>query len=364
MQRFSLAGKFIFIEGEYECVMAEQKLKKQDSGIQGLREKEKIRWGVLGAGRIAQTFCNDIQHSQFAELSAIASRTIEDAQNFAKIYNVPDALQGYQALYQHSNVDAIYIATPHNFHFEQASAALNAGKHVLCEKPITVTPEQCQQLIDIAQHNDCFLMEGMWSYFLPAIIKAKEWVDMGRIGKIVHIKADFGYPVKYVEGDRMYNPELAGGCLLDMGIYTLAIAQMFTRQPFTRQQSEHSIYSHRRAKTGVEDDLTVVTQYPDVTTTLACSFRARLQNSAHIIGENGYIEIPDFWRADRCSLFQLDEKIDDFHHKRAGFGFEFEIDAASKSILAGEKEAKLMPLSTSLVLQHQMHTILQGIAIR
>lgn len=352
--------------------MTEQKLKQQDSEIQGLRKKQKIRWGVLGAGRIAHTFCKDIQHTQFAELSAVASRTLEDAQHFAETYKVPEALQGYQALYHYSDIDAIYIATPHNFHFEQASAALNAGKHVLCEKPITVTPEQCQQLINIARENDCFLMEGMWSYFLPAIIKAKEWVDMGRIGKIVHIKADFGYPVKYVEGDRMYNPALAGGCLLDMGIYTLAIAQMFTRQhfigqigqPFTRQQSEYSVYSHRRAKTGVEDDLTIVTQYPDVTTTLACSFRARLQNSAHIIGENGYIEIPDFWRADRCSLFQLDEKIDDFHHQRAGFGFEFEIDAASKSILAGEKEAKLMPLSTSLILQHQMHSILQGIAIR
>lgn len=359
--------------------MREQKLTEKGPSIQALRKNKKIRWGVLGAGRIAQTFCKDIQHTQFAALTAVSSRNLKDAQHFAKSYNIPNALQGYQALYQHSDIDAIYIATPHNFHFEQASAALNAGKHVLCEKPITVTPEQCQQLIDIARHNDCFLMEGMWSYFLPAIIKAKEWVDMGRIGKIVHIKADFGYPVKYVEGDRMYNPALAGGCLLDMGIYTLAIAQMFTRQHsisqqsisqhlisqhLISQQSERSIYSHRRAKTGVEDDVTIVTQYPDVTTTLACSFRARLQNSAHIIGENGYIEIPDFWRADRCSLFQLDEKIDDFQHQRAGFGFEFEIDAASKSILAGEKEAKLMPLSTSLILQHQMHSILQGIAVR
>ncbi|QHJ13026.1 scyllo-inositol 2-dehydrogenase (NADP(+)) IolU [Paraglaciecola mesophila] len=321
--------------------------------------EQKVRWGVLGAGRIAHTFCKDIQHTQFAELRAVASRTLEDAQNFAKTYNIPDALEGYHALYQHPHVDAIYIATPHNFHFEQASAALNAGKHVLCEKPITVTPEQCQALIAIARNKDCFLMEGMWSYFLPAIMKAKEWVDRGRIGKIVHIKADFGYPVKFVEGDRMYDPALAGGCLLDMGIYTLAIAQYFINQ-----LPDLSLVSHKLAKTGVEDDLTLIAQYPDATATLACSFRAKLQNSAYIIGENGYIDIPNFWRADRCSLFQLDEKVEEFIENREGSGFEFQIDAASQCILDGEKEARLMPLSTSLLLQQQMHDILCRIGLR
>ena len=325
-----------------------------------------IKWGIIGLGNMAEVISSTIDGNKDAIVYGVASRSLEKAKSFAARHGKCKAYGSYNEMLKDPNnsLDIIYIATPVMHHYTIVKQCLQAGKNVLCEKPITYSSSQFKELVEIAKENNCFLMEGMWSYFLPAIIKAKEWVDMGRIGKIVHIKADFGYPVKYVEGDRMYNPELAGGCLLDMGIYTLAIAQMFTRQPFNRQQSEHSIYSHRRAKTGVEDDLTVVTQYPDVTTTLACSFRARLQNSAHIIGENGYIEIPDFWRADRCSLFQLDEKIDDFHHKRAGFGFEFEIDAASKSILAGEKEAKLMPLSTSLVLQHQMHTILQGIAIR
>lgn len=321
--------------------------------------EKKVRWGVLGAGRIAHTFCKDIQHSQFAELTAVASRTKSAAQQFADKYKTPEILEGYQALYLHPNVDAIYIATPHNFHFEQAAAALKAGKHVLCEKPITVSPEQCEQLIQLAGENNRFLMEGMWSYFLPTILKAKEWVNSGRIGKIHQVKADFGYPVKFVEGDRMYNPALAGGCLLDMGIYTLAIAQYFINQ-----LPDLSLVSHKLAKTGVEDDLTFIAQYPDATATLACSFRAKFQNSAYIIGENGYIDIPNFWRADRCSLFQLDEKVEEFVENRRGSGFEFQIDAASQCILDGEKEARLMPLSTSLLLQQQMHDILCKIGLR
>nr|WP_240919806.1 Gfo/Idh/MocA family oxidoreductase [Paraglaciecola sp. 20A4] len=197
----------------------------------------------------------------------------------------------------------------------------------------------------------------MWTYFLPTIIRAKEWVDSGKIGRIVHVKADFGYPVKWVEGDRMYNPELAGGCLLDMGIYTLAIAQHFIGQ-----QPVHSQYRHRRAKTGVEDDLTILAEYCDATATLACSFRAKLQNSAYIIGEKGYIDIANFWRADRCSLYLIDQKADEFNEQRSGSGFEFQIEAASKSILSGQREAALMPLSTSLILQQQMQDILQAIA--
>tara|TARA_R110000744_G_scaffold13499_14_gene39201 strand:- start:8254 stop:9228 length:975 start_codon:yes stop_codon:yes gene_type:complete len=318
---------------------------------------KKVRWGVLGAGRIAHTFCQDISHAKYAELIAVAARKIDSATSFANAYQIPIALEGYQALYTHAEVDAVYIATPHTLHFEQAKAALSAGKHVLCEKPITVNPEQCQQLIKIAAENNCFLMEGMWTYFLPTIIQAKKWVDSGRIGAIVHVKADFGYPVKLVEGDRMYNPALAGGCLLDMGIYTLAIAQHFIGQ-----QPVHSQYRHRRAKTGVEDDLTILAQYRDATATLACSFRAKLQNSAYIIGEKGYIDIANFWRADHCALYVIDDKVDEFNEQRSGSGFEFQIDAASKSILADQQEAALMPLSTSLILQYQMQDILQAIA--
>jgi len=315
-----------------------------------------IRWGVIGAGRIAHTFCKDMVFCEHGEVRGIASRSLQSAREFADMYSVDKAYGGYQHLYGDQDIDAIYIATPHNFHFAQAKASLLAGKHVLVEKPICVTAKQCTELIALAKKQNCFLMEAMWSYFLPAIITAKRWCDEGRIGNIVHVKADFGYPIAYVPGDRMYEPTLSGGCLLDMGIYPLALAQYFlSQQPVSSQ------YSCRFATTGVEDDLIILANYPDARATLATSFRAKLQNSAYIIGDKGYIDIANFWRADRCSLFTLDTQIDEFVDERKGSGFEFQIDAASEAIKQGKRETKLMPHSTSLVLQRQMDSIRSAI---
>jgi predicted dehydrogenase len=313
---------------------------------------KKIRWGVIGAGRIAHTFCRDMAYCQHGELTGVASRSLQSAREFADVYSIDKAYEGYQHLYADQDIDAIYIATPHNFHFAQAKASLLAGKHVLVEKPITVSAEQCAELIALAKAQNCFLMEAMWSYFLPAMITAKRWCDEGRVGNIVHVKADFGYPVAYVPGDRMYEPALSGGCLLDMGIYPLAIAQYFlSQQPVSSQ------YSCRFATTGVEDDLIILANYPEARATLATSFRAKLQNSAFIIGDLGYIDIPNFWRADRCSLFALDDKIDEFVDERKGSGFEFQIDVASEAIKLGKGETELMPHKISLALQRQMDSI-------
>lgn len=313
---------------------------------------KKIRWGVIGAGRIAHTFCQDMAFSEHGQLSAIAARALQSAQEFAEVYAVEKAYGGYQHLYADPDIDAIYIATPHNFHFSQAKDALLAGKHVLVEKPICVSSAQCAELIALSAAKNCFLMEAMWSYFLPAIAKAKQWCDEGRIGNIVHVKADFGYPVAYVPGDRMYEPSLSGGCLLDMGIYPLALAQYFlSQQPLSSQ------YSCRFAASGVEDDLIILADYPDARATLATSFRAKLVNSAYIIGDQGNIEIPDFWRANSCSLFALDSKIDEFIDGRKGSGFEFQIDAACEAIKLGKRETELMPHKTSLILQTQMDAI-------
>jgi predicted dehydrogenase len=316
----------------------------------------KVRWGILGAGRIAHTFCKDMTYCHNAELYAIAARSQKSAREFADTYKVGKAYGGYQHLYNDPQVDAIYIATPHNFHYEQCKAALLAGKHILVEKPMTVNAAECAELIELAKKQNCFLMEAMWTVFLPAIIKAKEWVNDGRIGKVVHIKADFGYPVEYIPGDRMYEPELAGGCLLDMGIYPLALTQHFMQE-----QPLNARYSYRRASTGVEDDLLILAEYDDARASLGTSFRAKLQNSAYITGELGNIEIPSFWRANKCALFELDNKVDEFIDKRLGSGFEFQIEAASEAILQGEQECELMPLSTSLTLQKQIEAIFRGI---
>jgi predicted dehydrogenase len=180
---------------------------------------KKINWGIVGCGRIAAQFCEDLAHTNNGVVYAVAARNGDDATAFASKYGAANAYEGYQALFDDKNVDVVYIATPHNFHFKNASDAIKAGKHVLCEKPITVSAEECKQLSLLAKKHDVFLMEAMWTYFLPAIQKAKQWVEQGRIGTIKHVKADFGYPVPFNPDGREYNLDLAGGCLLDMGIY-------------------------------------------------------------------------------------------------------------------------------------------------
>jgi predicted dehydrogenase len=313
---------------------------------------EKVRWGVIGAGRIAHQFAADFSHVGNAELVAIAARDGPRAREFAKRWSIPAAHSGYQSLYESADVDAIYIATPHTMHFEQTLAALRAGKAVFCEKPITVSAEECRQLIDEATLRQRYLAEAMWTLFLPAIHKAKAWVAEGRIGTLTQISADFGYPMPYSPVGRAYDPALGGGVLLDMGIYPITIAlHFFPDDP----QLMHTAALF--AENGVDDHVNMLWDFNSGSASLATSFRCKLPNVACIIGTEGYIRIPDFWRARECSLFRLDERIDHYYDGRKGGGFEFEIQSVSEDIAEGRLSSSLVPLQTSLRTQTIMDRI-------
>ena len=311
-----------------------------------------LHWGIVSTGRIAQQFCQDMAAVNNGKLAAVAARNIDDAECFAKKYNIDKAYQGYQALFDDPDIDVVYVATPHNFHYQNVHDALMAGKSVLCEKPITISSEESKKLSALAKAQGLFLMEAMWTYFLPAIQQAKQWVDEGRIGKVKHIKADFGYPMPYEPEARTYNAELAGGCLLDMGIYTLAISSYFVEQPM----SNLLVKSHL-APTGVDDDVVILADAGDVKLTLATSFQCKLQNWAYIIGEDGYIAIPNFWRADQCTLFKLDEQEDHYSDGRNTLGFNYEAQAVGDAIISNQLEHPTMPHSVSYLLQQQMEEI-------
>jgi len=314
---------------------------------------KKLRWGVVSTGRIAQQFCQDMSFVDNGVLVAVAARKLEDAQEFAKKHNIEKAYQGYQLLFDDPNIDIVYIGTPHTFHYQNVHDALMAGKPVLCEKPITVSSEQSKALSRLAKERGLFLMEAIWTYFLPAIQQAKKWVDEGKIGKIKHIKADFGYSVPYDSESREYSAELAGGCLLDMGIYPLAIAKYFAEP-----MSNLMVKSHL-APNGVDNDVVILANAGEVTLNLATSFQCRLQNAAFIIGENGYIKIPDFWRAKECTLFQVDTQIDHFSDSRISIGLNYEAQAVGLAIQNNLLEHPLVPHEVSYSLQKQMEQIKQ-----
>ena len=313
---------------------------------------KQLNWGIISTGVIAEQFCQDMKYVGNGQILAVAARQLASAQLFAKKHSIAKTYQGYQQLFDDPEIDVVYIATPHNLHFQQVHDALMAGKSVLCEKPFTVNSRECRQLSLLAKEKGLFLMEAMWTYFLPAMKKAKRWVDSGRIGKIKHIKADFGYPLPYDSERREWNAELAGGCLLEMGIYPIALAQLFLGQPI-----ESFTVNAQIAPNGVEKDVIIMAEVNEVRLTLASSFQCKLQNWAYIIGEEGYIAIPNFWRADQCTLYKLDEQIDHFTDARQSLGFNYEAEAVGEAILNGQIEHPLMPLELSYSLQLQMEQI-------
>jgi len=311
-----------------------------------------LRWGIVSAGRIARQFCSDLRFVEGAVAAGVAARKIEDAEAFKAEFQVEQAFATYEEMFNHPDIDAVYIATPHTFHLEHSLAAIKAGKHVLCEKPVTVSVAQMQQIRDAATEAGVFFMEAMWTYYLPAMQQAKAWVDAGRIGEIKHVKADFGYPVPYLPEQREFNPDLGGGCLLDMGIYPIAIAQYFLGQHYRNMQ-----VSSKMAPNGVELDLSWTMEFDTGTATLGTSFDCRLPNVAYIIGDGGYIEIPDAFRASECRLYVIDDLVDEFKAPRESNGLDYETRAVGELIANGELESPIVPHSTSLWFQKVMEEV-------
>ncbi len=318
-----------------------------------LSHNKKVRWGIVGAGRISAQFAADMRFAEHAELSAIAARNLDSAKSYALTHDVPKFYGNYDELFQDPDIDAIYIATPHTCHLQQSKDALASGKAVLCEKPITINSEEFIELVAFAKRENHYLIEGMWTYFLPAIEKAKQWLDEGRIGTLTNIKADFAYPqLPFDPNSRVYDKDLAGGCLLDMGIYPIAIAWHFiNRDPETIQVNA------KFAPNGVDDEVNMLFDYGDVTATLASSFRCKYQNACYLIGDQGHIAIPNFWQAETCELYELDNKVDQFKDERKGSGFEFEISKVSEEILLKRTQSDVVPHATSLKFQQHMDAV-------
>ncbi|MEM9529756.1 MAG: Gfo/Idh/MocA family oxidoreductase [Pseudomonadota bacterium] len=314
-----------------------------------------FRWGVLSTGRIAEQFAQDLKYVDGAVLGGATSRTAANAQAFARRYGAKH-FADFDALLASDEIDGVYIATPHTLHRDNAVAALAAGKPVVCEKPLTVGPEEAMDLLAAANATKVYLMEAMWTWFLPAIGKALEWVEAGRIGPLVHIKADFGYPQRPYSPDlRVYDARLGGGALLEMGIYPVALVYRLTR----RLPDAVKVTS-RHAPNGVEDDVEALLEFPDCVASIGTSYRCKLPNVAYLVGEEGHIVIPDFWRARACQLFVGEDCIEQFDDGRQSIGLNFETAAAMADIRAGRTESTVVSLNDSLNFQRIIAMIKAG----
>jgi predicted dehydrogenase len=318
-----------------------------------------VRWGILGAGRIAQAFVRDFPLLENAELIAVASGDEQRAKSFASKYGIPVTMS-HEAMYVSGEIDAVYISTTHNFHYQHALQCLLNGKAVLCEKPITVNDSQFRHLARVAAEKKVFLMEAMWTCFLPAIQKAKEWIKEDRAGKLTLFQCDFGFVMNPDPNGRLFNPQLAGGALLDLGVYPVALAGYFTGQV-----PQKILASGTFTNTGVDETLAIIMQYHGITASLSTSLTAQLSNAVRIYGDNGFIEIPVFWKASSASLYDKEGGMQEtFEDGRSSHGFIYEMQHANDLILAGELQSPLMTHERSNQTQEALIEIRRQVGLR
>ncbi|MBM7556081.1 Gfo/Idh/MocA family protein [Halanaerobacter jeridensis] len=302
-----------------------------------------IKWGIFGTGNIANAFASDFKAVNSGELAGVASRNRVRAKEFAAEYNIPNSYEGYKNLVKNKEIDIVYIATPHAFHYENIMLCLENDISVFCEKPLTVNYQQAQEAAELAAEKDLLLLEAMWTYYLPAIKKVKEWIANGQIGKVKMIEAEFGFRNEIDPDSRLFNLDLAGGALLDVGIYPIALANLIENSAVKNVLAEG-----RLGSTGVDEDNAALLKFESGTLAqLSSSLRTELEDEAVIYGTKGQINIPDFWRAEKAVL-EADECEEVFEDKRDTTGYNYEAEAVSKLLLEGQEKRAEKMLELSL----------------
>jgi predicted dehydrogenase len=240
-----------------------------------------IRWGIVATGGIAQRFAHDLALVDDAAMVAVGSRTMESARRFADEWGIDRCYGSYDEVSTDPDVDVVYIATPHHLHFDNIVSALEGGKHVVCEKPLTLNATQARAAAELAQSKNLFLLEAVWMKFNPAIRRLDQWVRDGTLGEIVHVQVDNSFLLPFDPTHRLYDLEQAGGALLDLGIYPLAFATMVLGWP------ESAEAAATWAPSGVDDTNAYLLRYPNAHATLSCGLRADRPAEAIVSGTLG-----------------------------------------------------------------------------
>jgi predicted dehydrogenase len=309
-----------------------------------------VRWGILGPGGIARAFANGLKAAPGATLAAIGSRSQAKSEAFAKEFGAARAHGSYEALAADPGVDAIYIATPHPMHLAAATLCLERGKAVLCEKPITVNAGEAEQLIAVARRKKAFLMEAMWTRFLPAIAQVRAWLKDGAIGEPRMLSADFGFRCGGEPTSRLMAPDLAGGGLLDVGVYTVALASMV----FGGAPKEVRALAHLGA-TGVDEQNAMACSWPaGQLAVLTSAVRTSTAQEARIYGTAGSIHVPGFWHARSATLHRDGKPAETAEPPFEGNGYNYQAVEVARCLEQGLTESPVIPLDESLAIQRTM----------
>jgi predicted dehydrogenase len=345
---------------------------------------QKIRWGIISTGAIAGQFAQGLSSVPDAELVAVGSRTQAAADRFGDLFHVPRRYPTYQALAADPDVDVVYIGTPHNLHCENTLMCLEAGKPVLCEKPFAINAPQAERMVALARSKRLFLMEALWTRFLPAIIELRKLLGAGVIGPIQMIEADFGFRPDYNPLGRLFNPDLGGGALLDIGIYPVSLAYLLLGPP-SRMTGMAEL-----GRTGVDERSAVVFGYPGgELAVMSFSLTTDMPSEVLVMGTEGWIKVhgpiyrpekltiqlkglprlkagrfPDFLKRigrlpalDALRKRMLRYKVRSLALPVTGNGYNYEAVEVMRCLREGKLESPGMPLDESLAIMHTLDGI-------
>jgi predicted dehydrogenase len=315
---------------------------------------EPLRWGVIGTGAIAAAWVEDMGMTNSGRVVAVGSRRIETADRFADRWGIANRHASYEALAGDPEVDAVYVATPHPLHAPAAALGLRAGKPALVEKPFTVSAAEARDLVALAREQGQFLMEAMWTRFLPHVVEIRRLLAEGALGRIVTFTADHGQWFE-PDGDfRRQALELASGALPDLGVYPVSFASMVLGTP---QQIVKLITP---APDGGDDQTSMIFGYADgAQALLNCSLSGKSPTRAAIVGTDARIEIDgDFYRPSSFSLISRDGEETRFEVPHEGWGLRHQSDEVARCVRAGLLESPVMPLDESISIMATIDEVL------
>ena len=297
-------------------------------------------FGIIGAGNIAHKFIEAVRMTKNADVTAVASKSLERARDWAEKEGLNRYYDSYETLLADPDIDIIYIATLSNAHYDNIKACLEAGKHVICEKPMTQTASQAQEMITLAREKQLFLMEGMWSRFLPKSLRVRRWIQEGRIGELHLMQANIGWKADKTYSKRLFYPELGGGSLYDIGIYPMELLPYYADQKITQIQFLKKDYS-----TGVDDIVSLNLQLERCIANIQCSFTTKMPEDAYLYGSDGYIHIPKIHFGNRARLYDLEDRLVEDFHEGLDNGFYYEVCEVISCIEKGQTESSICPLN-------------------
>lgn len=314
-----------------------------------------MKVGLLGAGGIAGTMAETIARMKDVQNYAVASRDLAKAEDFARRHRIEKAYGSYEEMLADDQVDLVYIATPHSHHHEWTMAALNAGKNVLCEKAFAANAAQAKEMIDLARSKKLLLAEAIWTRYMPSRTMIREIIDRGDIGEVRTVSSNLGYPISNVA--RMIRPELAGGCLLDLTVYTLNFTSMILGNGFTRLEAFMI-----PTGTGVDGQDSVFLEYPDgKMAVMMTTMYSRTDRRGVIYGTDGLIEVENINNPQKISVYASTPSGPELRQELTPpaqiSGYEYEVEACMKALQEGRIECPEMPHAETLEIMRQMDEI-------